>query len=463
MKNKILLILFVFVTIMKAQKKVTDITNYDYCQVNSSTLYFYKIEKKGFTQSRGNFFHSNIFSIYATEKVDAIGKEYYGSMDAIKLSELDSDFDLLKEFRGKVYFVDQPHLKQFYFLKNDSVLVSRVIRKKNVWELESQKEGEIHKMVMANNKIIYWCPYLGLIYKKDNEIKTSFLDLQSEYNTYGLEFSIKDKNAVNMETGYFEIGKHTLKIKKDNNYAVFKGNQKILDDLPLKYYNNKHFVTIDDKAVKFYNSDFVLDSTFTYRDIYQGSRNIEILTENKIKKIDTRLFTPTFYNDQFFGCGTVTRHILSIKRNRIREIIDAEITSGYTSPPKNIFIDSKIKFDSLLFISRGKTMEYSVNGGFDDRVILIKNKKEGLYTFKQQNDTITLKEIVPIKYDKIYLLNGFVILKKNNQMDFYDKDFKVNTMRFTTIDFFSYSYLRYKKRNHTGGWMNKRGILFDDL
>jgi hypothetical protein len=463
MKNKLLLILFVFVTIANAQNKVTDITNYDYCQVNSNTLYFYKIEKKGFTESRGNFFHSNIFDVYATEKVDFIDKKYYGSMDAIKLSDLNSDFDLLKEFRDKVYFVNQSHLKHFYFLKNDSVLVCKVIRKKEVWELESEKEDEIHKMVMANNKIIYWSSRLGLIYKKDNEIKTSFLDLQSDYNTYGLKISIKDKNAVNMETGYFEIGKYTLKIRKDSSYTVFKGNQKILDDFPLKYYNNKHFVTIDDKTVKFYNSDFVLDSTFAYRDIYQRSGNIEILTENKIKKIDTRVFTPAFYSNRALGCGTVTRYTLSIKRNRIRKIVNAEMTYGYTSMPKNIFIDSKIKFDSLLFISRGKTMEYSVNGGFDDRVILIKNKKEGLYIFKQKNDTITLKEIVPIKYDKIYSLNGFVILNKNNQMDFYDKDFKVNTMRFSNIDFFSYNYLRYKKRNHTGGWMNKRGILFDDL
>ncbi|MBF4518704.1 hypothetical protein IRZ71_20300 [Flavobacterium sp. ANB] len=463
MKNKLLLILFVFVTIMNAQNKVTDITNYDYCQVNSNTLYFYKIEKKGFTQSRGNFFHGNIFKVYATEKVDFIDKKYYGSMNEIKLSDLNSDFDLLKEFRDKVYFVNQPHLKHFYFLKNDSVLVCKVIRKNKVWELESEKEDEIHKIVMANNKIIYWSSGLGLIYKKDNEIKTSFLDLQSYYNTYGLEISIKDKNAVNMETGYFEIGKYTLKRKKGENYAVFKENQNIIDDLPLKYYNNKHFVTIDDKTVKFYNSDFVLDSTFSYRDIYQGYESIEILTENKIKKIDTRLFTTSFYRDQAFGCGTVTRYSLSIKRNRIRETVNAEMTYGYTSSPKNIFIDSKIKFDSLLFISRKKIMDYSVNGGFDDRVILIKNKKEGLYTFKQQNDTITLKEIVPIKYDKIYLLNGFVILNKNNQIDFYDKDFKVNAMRFTNIDFFSYNYLRYKKRNHTGGWMNKKGILFDDL
>jgi len=145
MKNKLLLILFVFVTIMKAQNKVTDITNYDYCQVNSNALCFYKIEKKGFIQSRGNFFHGNIFNVYATEKVDSIGKEYYGSMDAIKLSDLDSDFDLLKEFRGKVYFVDQPHLKHFYFLKNDSVLVCRIIRKNKVWKLEKEKEDEYIK------------------------------------------------------------------------------------------------------------------------------------------------------------------------------------------------------------------------------------------------------------------------------------------------------------------------------
>lgn len=463
MKNKLLLILFVLVTIANAQNKVTDITNYDYCQVNSNMLCFYKIEKKGFTQSCG-YFNGKRLNIYATEKVDSIKKKYYGSMNEIKLSDLNSDFDLSKEFSDKVYFVNQPHLKHFYFLKNDSVLVCKVIRKNKVWELESEKEDKIHKIIMANNKIIYWSSQLGLIYKKDNEIKTSFLDLQSYYNTYGLEFSIKDKNAVNMETGFFEIGKYTLKIGKNNNYTVFKDNQKILDDLPLKYYNNKHFVTIDDKTVKFYNSDFVLDSTFNYREIYQGYENIEILTENKIKKIDTRLFTSSFYSERAFGCGTVTRYSLSIKRNRIREIVDAQMTYGFTSQPKNIFIDSKIKFDSLLFINRNKIMDYSVNGGFDNRVILIKNKKEGLYSFEQKNDTITLKEIAPIKYDKIYLSNGFVILNKNNQMDFYDKDFKVNTMRFTSIKFLGYNYyLRYRKKNNREGWMDKKGILFDDL
>lgn len=462
MKKKLLLILFVFVTIMNAQNKVTDITNYDYCQVNSNMLYFYKIEKKGFTQSRG-YFSGNRLHIYATEKVDSIDKKYYGSMNQIKLSDLNSDFDLSKEFSEKVYFVNQPNLKQFYFLKNDSVLVCKVIRKNKVWEVENEKEDEIHKIIMANNKIIYWSSQLGLIYKKDNEIKTSFLGLQSYYNDKSVAFSIKDKDAVNMKTGYFEIGKYTLKIKKGENYAVFKGNQKILDDLPLKYYDDKHFITIDDKTVKFYNSDFVLDSTFTYRDIYQDDQNIEILTENQIKKIDTRLFATAFDRYIPFGCGTVTNYSLSIKRNRIREIVNAEMTYGYTSQPKNIFIDSKIKFDSLLFVSRRKTMDYSVNGGFDDRVILIKNKKEGLYSFNQKNDTITLKEIVPIKYNKIYLLNGFVILNKSNQMDFYDKDFKLNTMRFTSIDFFSYNYIRYKKRNRTEGWMNKKGILFDDL
>ncbi|MDQ5930396.1 MAG: hypothetical protein QG594_2184, partial [Bacteroidota bacterium] len=383
MKNKLLIILSVFVTIINAQNKVTDISNYDYCQVNSNSLYFYKIEKKGFTQSRGHF-NGNQWTIYATEKVDTIQKKHYDSMDEVKLSDLNSDFDLSKEFKDKVYFVNQSHWKYFYFLKNDSVLVCKVLRKNNVWQVEKEKEDEIHKIVMANNKIIYWSSQLGLIYKKNNEIKTSFPGLRSCYNDKSAAFSVKDKNAVNMETGHFEIGKYTLKIRKDNNFTVFKDNQKILDDFPLKYYNNKQFLSIDDKTVKLYNSDFELDSTFIYRDINQGEGSIEILTENKIKKIDTRSFIPTLTSDRPFGCGTVTRYLLSIKRNRIREIVDAGMTYGYTSQPKNIFIDSKVQFDSLLFISRKKSMDHSVNGGFDDRLILIKNKNEGLYNFKQK-------------------------------------------------------------------------------
>lgn len=335
MKNKLLLILFLCVTIINAQNKVTDITNYDYCQVSNNMLYFYKIEKKGFTRSLCSF-QGNKLHVYATEKVDSIEKKYYGSMDEVKLSELNSNFDLAKEFKDKVYFLQQPHKNDFYFLKNDSVLVYKVIRKNRVWELESEKEDEIHKIIMANNKIIYWSSQFGLIYKKNNEIKTSLLGLQSYYKAYGVQFSIKDKNAVNMETGYFEIGKYTLRIRKDDKFAVFKDNQKIFDDFPLKYYNNKNFVAIDNKTVKFYNSDFELDSTFTYRDINQGYNYIEILTENKIKKIDTRLFSTLYNEDRVFGCGTVTRYSLSIKRNRIREVVDAEMTYGYKSPPKNI-------------------------------------------------------------------------------------------------------------------------------
>lgn len=462
MKNKLLLILFVFVTIINAQNKVTDITAYDYCQVYNNMLHFYKIEKKGFTKSLCSF-QGNKLHVYSTEKIDSIGKKYYGSLKEVKLADVDSDFDLVKEFKDKVYYVNRSYRKYFYFLKNDSVLVCKEIKKGTVWELESEKEDEIHKIIMADNKIIYWSSQFGLIYKKNKEIKTSFLNLQSYYNDKSVEFSIKDKDAVNMETGYFEIGKYVLKIKKDENYAVFKDNQKILDDFPLKYYNNKLFVAIDNKTVKFYNSDFVLDSTFAYRDFYQGYEYFEILTENKIKKIDTNLFTRTFNMGRSFGCGTVTYCELSIKRNRIRETIDARMTSGFISQPKNIFIDSKIKFDSLLFVSRKKVMSYSDNGGYDDRLILIKNKKEGLYSFKQKNDTITLTEIVPIKFDKIYLSLGVVILNKNNEMDFYDKDFKANAMRFTNMKFIGYNYLRYRKKNNTEGWMNLKGVLFDDL
>ncbi|WP_194138957.1 hypothetical protein [Flavobacterium hungaricum] len=390
-------------------------------------------------------------------------KKNYDTMEAIKVADIDDNFDLVKEFKDKVYGVKQSYWKYFYFLKNDSVLVCKVLRKGKVWQLEKEKEAEIKKIILANNKIIYWSSQLGLIYKKNNEIKTSLLGLISYYNDRSAAFFIKDKNEVDMSTGYFETGKYILKVTKGDHYTVFKDNQKILEDIPLKYYNNKQFITIDDKTLKFYNSDFALDSSFIYRDINQAADNIEILTDNKIKKFDTRLFTNTSYGDEFLGCGTVTYHLLSIKRNRIREVTDAQMTYGYRSPPRNIFINSKIKFDSLLFVSRQKTMDYSVNGGFDDRIILIKNKKEGLYTFKQKNDTITLKEIVPIKFNKIYLLNGFLIVNKKEQVDFYDECFKENKMRFTNIDFFSYNYVRYKKKDQTQGWMNRKGILFDDL
>lgn len=464
MKYLIIMLFFITQTSVLSQQKASVALGYDYCQVNFNSLSFYIKTDEGFFQTNCGI-STNTLVKHNTEKVATI-EDSYNSKPVVKISEIDPDFDLVQAFKNKVFIYKNSIFKSFYYLKNDSVLVEQKMKKTNVWKLIRKKEDNIYKINVGPNKFVYWSVELGMIYKSNNNIQTSFLDINCKDKSN--VFTLEDINSVNMESDYFEMGEYIVKKNKQLDFTVFKNKKKIIDHFPLIFYNNKQLITIEKKGMKFYNTNFKKDSLIRYRDLSQGGDRIEYLEDNDIKSFSIKDFRPANYDEEnygAFGCGNVTRYLLQIDGNKISETYDDSMTYNTgKSEPKNIVINTTVKFDSLIFMSRKKYMEWSINGGFDNRIILKKDGKEGLYSFKQENDTITLNEIVPIEFEKIYLISGSVFLKRDNTEDFLEYYLKNNKMRFVSVAITkSYYYLRYKKIDNKEGWLKSSEVLYEDL
>jgi hypothetical protein len=270
-----------------------------------------------------------------------------------------------------------------------------------------------------------------------------------------------------MEIDYFDFGIYKIRLKQNSPadkgyYTVTKNNQSLLDSLSLKFYNQKTLIAFDNGSLTFYDLNLKPDSQFHYRTMSKGWVELEFLIDNKIKHISTENFIAAFpdENERAFGCGNVTHYTLKIGKT-ISEIINGEM-SGESSYTRNIAIQFPVQNDSMLFINQQREMSWSDNGGFNDKILLFKKGKVGLSEFDLQDSLMALKQILPIEFDKIYLINGNIILNKNRQEDFYTYYIKNKKMRFNKISYENSTYLRYQKIDNTKGWINSKGILFDD-
>ena len=461
--KKILILIFLLAhQLVYSQAKTYKVSGSDYIKLIYSTLYFFENYKDSLKQTSYGIFDDSLIRMWNPKVIKKI--DNYGQFTPLKVSDLDSNFNLLNELNHKVYLLRRADTKDCFFLKDEKTLVRKTLQKSHIWQQVAYSEYKIYKVDLGNNRIIFWANGLGIIYKINNELKTNFLPLEYFYSSS--EILIKDLDSVNMETGYFDFGvykirlKHNANMKKDR-YTVTKGYQVILDDLSLKYYNNKTLIAYDNDSLKFFNIDLGIDSQFRYRDYYEGWDGLEFLIKNEIKKVSIQGYIPTFQKNINGVCGTVAHYTLKLNRNNATLISNREIVGG-TTTTQNIPIVSKFDSDSMVFITHQKEMSWSDNGGFNDQIILFRDGKEGLYNFSLKDSLVILKEILPKKFNSIHLVAANLVLSKNGQEDFFNYYIENKKMRFRKISYERSTYLRYKKLDKTEGWIDSNAVLFDD-
>ncbi|MDY3354513.1 hypothetical protein PG661_10835, partial [Riemerella anatipestifer] len=367
-----ILLLFILANPVFGQNKELRAFGYESFQVVYNSLQLYSLKTDGLYQDNYDI-HGDILYNHSSEKIEKISD--YGNFPAIKIDELDSNFDLIKELNEKVYSIERNRSRHFIYLKNDSIVVYKRIDRKNIWTITKEREDKIYKINLGHNKYIYWSYYLGLIFKKAGEIETQFLDLMYYYKDQSNKTIIVDKKNANMDAGYFEYNNFIVKpnkrsdytvedTKQDNTYSVYKNDIKILDNVSLRYYNDKQLIAINKDSIIVYNADFNIKNSYKYRDLTETYDYIEFLTKNEINHLSIKDYTTTFEINRALGCGNVTRYTLQIEGKSIVEEIDGRMNGGYTSKNKVEIISPK-KFDELTFISGHKSMSWSVNGGFD--------------------------------------------------------------------------------------------------
>ena len=454
------------------QTKTFKVSNGEFIKLIYSTLYFFENYKDSLKEISYSIYGDSLMPMWKTKVIKSI--DDYGQFPPLKVSELDTNFNLLNDLKNKVYLLNRADAKDCYFLKNDKTLIRKTLHKSHIWHQVEYGEYKIYKVDLGNNRTIFWANELGIIYKTKNELKTNFLPLEYfyKYNQYEIsgnksEILIKDIDSVNMETGYFDFGDYKITLKQKENsknedrYTATKNNKTILDDLSLKYYNNKTLMTYDKGSLKFFNSNLKIDSQFQYKNLYEGWDNLEFLINNQIKKISIQGYIPTFQKNFNGVCGTVVHYTLKLNKNNATLISDRERVGG-TTTTENFPIVSKFESDSIVFITNQKEMRWSENGGFNNQLILFKNGKQGLYNFVLKDTLFVLKEILPPKFNSIHLVNGNLVINKSGQEDFFDYYIKNRKMRFKKINYEKCSYLRYKKIDNTEGWIDSNYVLFDD-
>jgi len=395
------------------------------------------------------------------------GSSQFSTLD---ISQLDTAFNLITDLKDKVYLISRNVAKDCYFLKDDKTLIRKVLHKSHIWHQVEYGEYKIYKLDLGNKRIIFWANGLGIIYKLKNELITNFLPLEYfyKYNQYEIagnrsEILIKDKDSINMETGYFDFGDYTIKQnnKKEDKYIAIKNGQIKLDDLSIKFYNDKSLMIYAKGLLTFYNNNLRIDSQFRYRQIYEGWDNLEFLINNNIKKVSIQGYTPTFQKNINGVCGTVAYYTLKLNKSNATLFSDLEIM-GEISTTKEIPIISKFESDSITFTTHQKEMKWNGNGGFNDQIILFKNGKQGLYNFVLKDTLFVLKEVLPTEFNSVHLVNGNLVVNKRGQEDFFTYYIQHKKMRFKQISYEKCSYLRYKKINDIKGWVDNNGVLFDD-
>jgi hypothetical protein len=468
MKEKLLIICLLLNQLIYCQTKTLKLQGNDYLKLIFSTLNCFKIHNDSLLESKYLISNDTLIQLWNTKTINEI--DTYGQFAPIKINELDTGFNAISDLKEKVYFLNQDYLKDFYFLKNDSTLIRKTIQRENIWKLVNEREYGIYKIDLGNNRFVYWVYEIGIIYKKNGVLKTNFLPLEYYYNETNSSIFTKAKDSVNIETGYFDFGTFKIKLKTDSSkvgigksdkYMVLKNNKIILDNFNLKYYNDKSLVTYYNNNIKFYGKSLEIDSQFFFRSKYDGWDNLELLVQNKIKKVSLQNFATTIERIGYSVCGTVAHYSLKLNSDNATYLIDREIL-GDSNITKEIPIISKFKYDSLCFISRKNQMNWNGNGGFNDNIILFKNGKEGLYSFDFKDTLHILREILPINFSKISLLSGYTIIKKDGKEEFLNYYMKNKKMRFKKIRYENSTYLRYQKIDNIEGWINNVGILFND-
>jgi hypothetical protein len=469
MKFKIFLFLFITNTAI-SQVKTFNLYGKTHLNLIYSTLNTYAKNNDSISKTAYGIYDDSLMQMGSIIiKTVEGGSSQFPTLD---ISQLDTAFNLITDLKDKVYLLSRSDSKDCYFLKDDKTLIRKVLNKSHIWHQVEYGEYKIYKFDLENNRIIFWANGLGIIYKTKNELKTNFLPLEYfyKYNQYEIagnrsEILIKDKDSVNMEVDYFDFGEYKIVQKQKNNkedkYIATKNSKIVLEDLSIKYYNTKNLMTYGNGLLTFYNNNLKIDSQFYYRQIYEGWDNLEFLVNNQIKKISIQGYIPTFQKNINGVCGTVAYYTLKLNKSNATLFSDLEIL-GKVSTTKEIPIISKFESDSMIFTTHQKEMKWNGNGGFDDQIILFKNGKQGLYNYILKDTLLVLKEILPTEFNSIHLVNGNLVVNKREQEDFFTYYIQHKKMRFKQISYEKCNYLRYKKNNDIKGWVDNKGVLFDD-
>jgi len=412
----------------------------------------------------------------------------------LNIEDFDTDFNLLAELKDKVYFVNRGNAMDFYYIENDSIWVHKTLQKQIVWHLLKEEYAPFYKIDLGNKRFVYWANSSGLIFKKGGVLKTNFKEFEYYYPDTTTHFVVVKKDSVNMKYGYFDYGGYKVELANYNDlfgmdtsydnsgkyrtmypkqnfsnylnskwkYTITKNGKVILKGVDLKYFNEKTLIAYNENSLYYYNSKMGLDSQFNFRAKYQSWSEIEFLVNNKIKKMSLVDLVLAIPDTRLFVCGTVTHYKMQIRGNSIIEFVNGEMVNQKPYS-KTIEIQSLLRIDSMSFMNATKEMNWSDNGGFDNRIILYKDGKCGLYKFEVKDSIMTLFEMLPQELDKIYLVNNLVIVNKKNHEDIIDYYLLNKKMRFINIMYANSVFLRYKMSNNSMGWISPGANLYEDL
>lgn len=477
--------------------KTFDLLGNEFMSVNYSTLNLYHIDSGLVTRTYCNNFRNSFNTAETSSYFDRTLSSQQFSR--VYISELDSNFNLNEELKNKVYVVDKGDEKDFFYIKNNNILVHKTIRKAIIWTLETENYNCLNRINLGNNKYVYWANNNGQIYKIGGELKTSFRAFEYYYHDEN-RFKVKEIDSVDMDYGYFNYGDYKIRLKnydrifkmdtireddsydsykinydgicKNNScndclkenwlYEVTKGGKILIDNLGLRYYNKNKLIAFKQNFVLFYSPVIKLDSQYNYRTMNIIYDTINFLVGNRIKRQSLWGFSSTNWNCGQTICGNVPSNILTINGTKISENLNVGL--GYEkSIPKMIKINSEVKIDSMVFLNQLKEISWRVVYTVDNRIVLYNKGKAGLYEFNLKDSTVTFKEILPQVFDKIYEKNGLVILNKNNKEDVLSYYLLNRNMRFGKIEYKGTGFFRYQKLDKTKGWMTAEDVLYNDL
>ena len=184
MKKVILIIVLLSQQTGYSQTKTYKIVGSDYIKLIYSTLYFFENYKDSLKEKSYSIYDDSLMRMWDAKVIKTI--DDYGQFPPLKVSDLDTNFNLFNDLKNKVYLLIRSDAKDCYFLKDEKTLIRKTLHKSHIWHQVEYGEFKIYKLDLGNNRIIFWAYGLGIIYKTKNELKTNFLPLEYfyKYNQY---------------------------------------------------------------------------------------------------------------------------------------------------------------------------------------------------------------------------------------------------------------------------------------
>lgn len=419
---------------------------------------------------------NSLTSLYFEKFIDGSFYEIEKARNFIAKNKI-VKFDFKSEFKEKKYERVDGNLKSVLSIFNSNLLmveyyIYREVNQKFEWKFDEADIFNTFYIDLGNDKKI-----LLLDKNKGYIIPTKEkLIIKIDENDYSNATKIEyiDSNLTNVLKRSFQF---YFKQKVNYNKWILKNkfDKQVLNNSYDSIFKNNNFIIgISKNKYEIYNSRLDLLFKNQIPCAYPMGFRLQILNGNKISIIDCYGKDASQKKEIFSVCGTVTYYQNFLTRDSL--ILSSNDMSQVVKEKK--YSIKHLNADSISFFNNKNTLEYDDNFFHNpdkylfqnfykskdviqyNLLLILKNKKFGIYQFNIKNDSLNLKELLPIEYDSIIYQSFFrpMKLKKDGLYTY----FLVNKVKYKSLGKFEGYFCRYEKINGEIGWLDFKGNEFPD-